>query len=251
MQVAAIIPAAGQGTRLGGQTKKQFRLLAGKPLLVRTLEQVLGAREVRWLVVAVPESHLDASHEMLQAVVPAGVEWVVTIGGTTRQQSVAAGLLEVPPEAPVVTVHDAARPSIDPLWITQTADLCREFDGAIVAVPAVDTLKEVKLTAGRSNKQGGIIGRTISREIIWQAQTPQTFRTDVLRRALQHAEEAGLEGTDESSLVEAIGGRVAIVRGSAQNIKVTSRDDWEYLEWKLSQPGGFQGMPLRETPSDG
>jgi len=138
------------------------------------------------LVVAVPESHLDASHEMLQEVVPAGVEWVVTIGGTTRQQSVAAGLLEVPPEAQVVTVHDAARPSIDPLWITQTADLCREFDGAIVAVPAVDTLKEVKLTAGRSNKHGGIIGRTISREIIWQAQTPQTFRTEVLRRALQH-----------------------------------------------------------------
>ncbi len=251
MQIAAIIPAAGQGTRLGGQTKKQFRLLAGKPLLVRTLEQVLGAREIHWLVVAVPESHLDTSHEMLQEVVPAGVEWVVTIGGTTRQQSVAAGLLEVPPEATVVTVHDAARPSIDPRWITQTADLCRKFDGAIVAVPAVDTLKEVKLTAGRSNKHGGIIRKTISREIIWQAQTPQTFRTDVLRRALQHAEEAGLEGTDESSLVEAIGGKVAIVRGSAQNIKVTSRDDWEYLEWKLSQPGGFKGMPLRETPLGG
>lgn len=251
MRIAAIIPAAGQGTRLGGQTKKQFRLLAGKPLLVRCLEQVLRAPEVRWLVVAVPESHLDESQELLETIMPAGIELIITVGGTTRQQSVAAGLLEVPPEATVVTVHDAARPSIDPLWITQTADLCREFDGAIVAVPAVDTLKEVKLTAGQSNRQSGIIGRTISREIVWQAQTPQTFRTDVLRRALQHAQEAGFEGTDESSLVEAMGGKVAIVRGSAQNIKITSRDDWEYLEWKLSQPGGFQGVPLRETTSDG
>ena len=165
---------------------------------------------------------------------PAGIELIITVGGTTRQQSVAAGLWEVPEEASVVTVHDAARPVIDPQWISQTARLCDTFDGAIVAVPTIDTLKEVKLAAGQANEHGGIINRTVSREIIWQAQTPQTFRTTVLRRAMQHATEAGLEGTDEASLVEAIGGKVAVVRGSPQNIKITSRSDWDYLEWKFS-----------------
>jgi len=233
-KLAAIIPAAGQGTRLGGQTKKQFRLLAGKPLLVRTLERILASGVVSWVVVAAPESHVDITDEMLQSVVSSKVKLLVTVGGTTRQQSVASALLEVPDEAETVTVHDAARPCLEPNWIVQTADLCRRFDGAIVAVPSVDTLKEVTLKGSRTHYHSGVITRTVSREIVWQAQTPQTFRTGVLRRAVEHAQQTNLSGTDEASLVEAIGGSVAVIRGSHLNIKVTSYSDWEYLEWKLS-----------------
>ncbi len=229
--IAVIIPAAGQGTRLGGQTKKQFRLLAGKPLLVHTLEQVLTAPEVRWLVVAVPEANLDETHEMVSAILPTEVELHMTVGGTTRQRSVANALLEVPAEAQIVTVHDADRPGLDPAWITRTAKLCRIYDGAIVAVPAVDTLKEVDLEAG---EQAGMVKGTLARKVTWLAQTPQTFRASVFRGALAHAEESGLTGTDECRLVEAIGGRVAVVRGSTKNIKVTSLEDWDFLEWRLT-----------------
>ena len=231
LPVAAIIPAAGQGTRLGGHTKKQFRLLAGKPLLVHTLERVLAAPEVRWLVVAVPEANLDSTHEMISNFLPPEVEMLVTVGGTTRQKSVANALLEVPVEAQLITVHDAARPNLDPAWISQTAELCRTYDGAIVAVPVVDTLKEVDLAAG---EQGGIVKGTLARKVAWRAQTPQTFRASVLRGALASAEENDLTATDECRLVEAIGGRVAVVRGSTNNLKITSQEDWEFLEWRLT-----------------
>lgn len=200
-------------------------------MLVRTLERILASGVVSWVVVAAPESHLDITDEMLQSVVPSKVKLLVTVGGTTRQQSVASALLEVPDEAEIITVHDAARPCLEPSWIVQTADLCRRFDGAIVAVPSVDTLKEV---TRRTHYHSDVITRTVSREIIWQAQTPQTFRTGVLRRAVEHAQQTNLSGTDEASLVEAIGGSVAVIRGSHLNIKVTNYSDWEYLEWKLS-----------------
>ena len=102
---------------MGGHTKKQFRPLAGKQLLVHTIERVLAAPEVRWLVVAVPETHLDSTDEMLSALLPPKVELLVTVGGATRQKSVANALLEVPVEAQLITVHDAARPCLDPAWI--------------------------------------------------------------------------------------------------------------------------------------
>ena len=232
--IAAIIPAAGQGTRLGGQTKKQFKMLAGKPLLVRTMERILEAHEVRWLIVAVPESDLEMAREMLQEAVPENVELKLAVGGNTRQISVFNAMKEVPSEARLVTIHDAARPFPDPGWITQSAALCKQFDGAIVAIPSMDTLKEVTSVdeQGSVRAEGKIKG-TLAREVIWQAQTPQTFRVATLVKAIANAQEKGLTGTDEAFLVEAIGGNIAIVKGSPHNIKITNRSDWDYTEWKL------------------
>ena len=232
--IAAIIPAAGQGTRLGGQTKKQFQLLAGKPLLVRTIERILLAPEIRWVVVAVPESDMEMAGEMLAKPIPESIELKLVVGGNTRQLSVAKALNEVPSAAKVVTIHDAARPFLDPRWISQSVKLCRHFDGAIVAVPSLDTLKEVAVVDDKngSGAEGKVKG-TISREVIWQAQTPQTFRISTLRRAIANAKEKGISGTDESFLVEAINGNVAIVKGSPYNIKITNRNDWDFTEWKM------------------
>ena len=238
-KVAAIIPAAGQSTRLDNETKKQFRQLGGKPLLVHTLERVWMAAEVRLVAVAVPEADLAYARDLLQPLAPEGVELQVLAGGETRQASVAAGLAALPEETEVVVVHDAVRPFFEPRWITAMVALCRDYDGAIVAIPATDTLKEVELDAAAKSDYSGTISRTIPRVPVWRAQTPQTFRADVLRRALRHAEEAGLAGTDEASLVEAIGGRVAVVEGSSRNIKVTTPEDWRYLEWRLTQPEGI------------
>ncbi len=232
--LAVIIPAAGGGTRFPGEARKQFRLLADKPLLVHTLERVWRAEVVSLVVVAVPGEDLAGTRELLQPLAPAGVELHLVAGGATRQASVAAGLDAVPEEVEVVVVHDAVRPLLEPRWIGETAALCRDFDGAIVAIPASDTLKEVEPVSATAAGSCGTISRTIPRASVWQAQTPQTFRAGILRQALLHAEETGLEGTDEASLVEAVGGRIAVVEGSPANIKVTTPDDWRYLEWRLS-----------------
>ena len=232
-QVAAVIPAAGASTRFPGETGKQFQLLAGKPLLVHTLERVWRADAVRMVAVAVPEENLVYAGDLLQPLVPEGVGLMVVVGGETRQASVAAGLEALPQDIEVVTVHDAVRPLFEPRWIRDTVALCRDFDGAIVAVPAIDTLKEVEPVSATAAGSCGTISRTIPRASVWQAQTPQTFRAGILRQALRNAEETGLEGTDEASLVEAVGGRIAVVEGSPHNIKVTTPDDWRYLEWRL------------------
>lgn len=233
-KVAAIIPAAGQGTRLGGQTQKQFRELAGKPLLLHTLERVLEAPEVKLLIIAVPSAHVDMTRQMVSHIMPTSVDLVVTAGGTTRQKSVKAALSEMPPEMQVVTVHDAARPRLDPRWISETVALCTKYDGAIVAIPTIDTLKEVTFESGQQGENHFISG-TLTRRVTWQAQTPQTFRTSVLKRAIVNAEKHNISVTDDASLVEAIGGKIAVVRGSDSNIKVTSLEDWQYLEWRLMQ----------------
>ncbi len=232
--LAAIIPAAGAGIRLPGETRKQFRQLAGKPLLVHTLERVWLAEGVTLAAVAVPEGDLAGTRKLLQPLIPAGVELLIVAGGATRQASVAAGLAALPQDTQVIVVHDAVRPLFEPRWIEETVALCRDYDGAIVAVPASDTLKEVAAVSTTTTGCSGTINRTIPRTSVWRAQTPQTFRADVLRRAMRNAEDTGLAGTDEATLVETIGGRVAVVEGSPGNIKVTTPDDWRYLEWRLS-----------------
>ena len=242
--VAAVVPAAGRGTRFAAQSgesddpPKQFRQMDGKPLLVHTLERLLSAGKVEIVAVVVPLSALAQARTLLQHLAPDTVELSVVAGGETRQASVAAGLAALPESVELVVVHDAVRPLFEPVWIGATIDLCRDFDGALVAIPATDTLKEVQ--AGGSSPKGssGVVRRTIPRSGIWQAQTPQTFRAGILRQAVTLAEKQGTTGTDEASLVEALGGTVAVVEGSPLNIKVTTPADWAYVAWQLSLAEG-------------
>ncbi|UCH11751.1 MAG: 2-C-methyl-D-erythritol 4-phosphate cytidylyltransferase, partial [Fidelibacterota bacterium] len=229
VKVAAVIPAAGLSTRLTGDTKKQFRLLGEEPLLIHTLRRVMAADEIKIMAVAVPTGELTYVRELLQPIIPKDINIIVVAGGDSRQASVSAGLAALPDNIDIIMVHDAVRPLLEPRWITATIALCRDYDGAIVAIPATDTLKDIPPPAGGAAGQSRVISRTIPRESIWRAQTPQTFRADVLRRALAHAEQNGLTGTDEAELVEAIGGKIAVVEGSPHNIKVTTPEDWHYL----------------------
>ena len=217
---------------------KQFRQLDGKPLLVHTLERLLSAGKVEFVAVAVPVSDLAYAETLLQSLAPAGVELSVVAGGETRQASVAAGLAALPEGVELVVVHDAVRPLFDPAWIGATIDLCSDYDGALVAIPATDTLKEVQAVDTGHKGSSGVVRRTIPRSAIWRAQTPQTFRAGMLRRAVALAEKQGTAGTDEASLVEALGGTVAVVEGSPRNIKVTTPDDWAFVAWQLSRETG-------------
>jgi 2-C-methyl-D-erythritol 4-phosphate cytidylyltransferase len=234
-KIGVILPAGGSSTRFPGEMKKQFRDLSGQPLLIFTLERVLSAGGIDSLVIAAPEADLSHIAQLVQPYSGSGVEIKVVKGGDTRQASVASALANLPEATDIVVVHDAVRPLLEPQWITETAELCEEYDGAIVAVPATDTLKEVPGSSGSGLREvRPMIQRTLARETVWHAQTPQTFQSAVLRQAMRHAREHGLVKTDESALVEAVGGRIAIVTGSRYNIKVTTAEDWQYLEWRLT-----------------
>jgi len=217
-RVAAIIPAAGASTRFEGQIRKQFLMLEEKPLLAYTLERIWQADIVQTVAVVVPAESQSDCRELFKYLNPDNVTLLVVAGGKTRQASVTAGLAALPEDTDIVVVHDAVRPLFEVGWIRETVALCSDYDGAIVAIPASDTLKEVVMDSKIPEGSIVTINRTVPRESVWRAQTPQTFRAEVLRRAVKHAQKTNLSGTDDASLVEALGGRIAIVTGSPYNI---------------------------------
>ncbi|MEO6964727.1 MAG: 2-C-methyl-D-erythritol 4-phosphate cytidylyltransferase [Acidobacteriaceae bacterium] len=235
MKVFVILPAAGLGTRMatGGAARrdpKQFLELGGQPILVMAVRAFLQVPAIHQIFVAVRKSELVRvesqlrKHDILEKV-------SVIEGGDTRQDSVSNALKMLPAEdEDIVLVHDAVRPLIDPAIIERTIESVERHQAAIVAVPAIDTIKQVERTA-----DGAIITTTIPRERIVLAQTPQGFRYHILRRGVDAAEKDGFIGTDDASLVERLGIEVAVVQGSPRNLKITQPGDLLLAEYYLHQ----------------
>jgi len=238
MKVVVIIPAAGLGTRMtalsgarAGQPSKQFAELAGKPILLHTLEKFSSASRVTDIYIAVRESEAERLNNFLKGLKLRPHVHVV-LGGDHRQHSVANALAEIRIDShDIVLVHDAVRPFIDREVIDKVIDCASEQGAAIAGLPAVDTIKQVERTAS-----GAIITSTIPRERVVMAQTPQGFRYELLKRAFDEAAQDGFIGTDESSLVERSGQQVAVVMGSPRNIKITTPADLELAEFFVRQP---------------
>ena len=235
MQVFVIIPAAGLGTRMAPQgaaahAPKQFLELGGKPILIVTLQAFLQVSSVHRILVAVRRSEMERVQDQLQQR-NLHTRILVVEGGDTRQESVRNALRELSAaDDDIVLIHDAVRPLIDPATIERTIESVERHQAAIVAVPAVDTIKQVERTAA-----GAIITSTIPRQHIVLAQTPQGFRCGLLRRAVEEAEVDGFIGTDEASLVERLGSEVAVVPGSPKNFKITQPGDLALAEFYLRQ----------------
>lgn len=212
----AIIAAAGQGTRMGGERAKQFLELAGTPIIIHTLKAFESCDVIHDIIVVLPEqdvanfASLANKYELqkLRGIVP---------GGATRAASVLHGLQAVnPAAAEIVAVHDGSRPFVTPDEIARTV-LAAEVNGAaILAAAEIDTVKEV---------QNGAVIRTLRRNDLRRALTPQCFRYSLLRRAYEQVDEMDADLTDESSLVERLGVTVTIVEGSSRNIKITRPED--------------------------
>lgn len=235
MQVFVILPAAGLGTRMahagaGRHEPKQFLELAGQPILVMTVRAFLQVPAVQRIFVAVRKNEIERVESELRK--HGLVEKVSVVeGGDTRQESVRNAVKMLPAEDDdIVLVHDAVRPLIDVATMQRTIESVEHHDAAIVAVPAIDTIKQVERTA-----DGAIITSTIPRERIVLAQTPQGFRFHILRRGMEAAEADGFLGTDEASLVERLGIEVAVVPGSPRNLKITQPDDLALAEFYLHQ----------------
>jgi 2-C-methyl-D-erythritol 4-phosphate cytidylyltransferase len=230
MQVFAILPAAGIGTRMAGPQPKQFLALDGVPILIHSLRAFAAVDRVKAIYVAVRKTEMERVEAQVAEYGFTGRVHVVE-GGDNRQESVAHALAALQAaEDDVVLVHDAVRPLIDAATIERTIDAVAEYGAAIVGMPAVDTIKQVERTA-----HGALITSTIPREFIVQAQTPQGFRFGLLQKAFAEATADGFVGTDEASVVERAGLPVAVVAGSQVNLKITQPGDLELAEFYLRQ----------------
>ena len=210
-RTAALVPAAGRGERLGPGTPKAMRPLGGAPLLVHAVRALSLARGVDVVVVAAPESEVDAARSLLADVVD-DAELIVVAGGDTRQASVARGLLALPADIDVVLVHDAARPLVPVEMVERVVGAVRRGAPAVIPVlPLVDTIKEVDAE--------GTVTATPERSLLRAVQTPQGFTREVLQRA--HAEADIDDVTDDAGLVERLGMTVATVEGDEEAFKVT------------------------------
>jgi len=232
MQVFAILPAAGLGTRMAGPQPKQFLALNGLPILIHSLRAFAAVERVTGIYVAVRAPEMERVEAQVAEYGLADRVRVVE-GGDNRQESVSHALAALPAEDDdIVLVHDAVRPLIDAATIDRTIDAVIEFGAAIVGLPAVDTIKQVERTA-----HGALITATIPREFVVLAQTPQGFRYGLLKKTFAEALADGFVGTDEASVVERAGHPVAVVHGSQVNLKITQAGDLELAEFYLRQRG--------------
>ena len=216
-----VLVAAGQGTRLGGETPKQYRLLGGVPVLLRALRPFTAHPEVAQVAVVLPADDAASPPGFLGDL--AGEALTLVAGGAERRDSVAAGLAALRPECAIVLVHDAARPFVDRRVVDEVIRHARRGDGAIAAVPLSDTLKEA--AADDPTR----VARTIPRDRLWRAQTPQGFPRQLLARAFAALPRTGA-ATDDAMLVEACGGTVRLVPDSARNLKITTAEDLALAE---------------------
>lgn len=234
MSVAAIVPAAGRGERLGPGAPKALRTLGGVPMLVYAVRSLAQARLVDAVVVAAPQGECVAVRSLLSGL-ELDAELTVTDGGETRQESVRRALAGLDADVDTVLVHDAARPLAPPELADAVARaVLAGADGAVPGVPVADTVKSVDA--------GGRVMQTVDRSAFRAVQTPQGFRRDTLTRAHADAAATGtFDVTDDAGLVERIGGVVVLVAGVEEAFKVTRPMDLALAEVVLARQRGTDG----------
>jgi 2-C-methyl-D-erythritol 4-phosphate cytidylyltransferase len=218
--VGVVVVAAGQGHRMGGDTPKQFLPIAGVPLLLHALRPFLSHPAVARVVVALPAAVVASPPDWLAPLL--GERLQAVAGGLTRMDSVEAGLNALPPECAIVLVHDGVRPFPDPQVIDLIVGEARRGAGAVAAVPVTDTLKEAERRSFGARQR---IARTLPRDGLWRAQTPQGFPRSMLEAAYADARSLEVSATDCAALVERIGGEVVLIPDAATNLKVTTPGD--------------------------
>jgi len=218
--VGVIIVAGGSGTRVGGQELKQFRWIAGKPMLLHSLQTFMARPDVISVVCVLPPALAgDPPPWIFQCDVD---RLMISIGGKTRQQSVANGLEDLVDEAKIVLIHDAARPGVTDSMIGRVIDAVRHDGAAIAALPVTDTIKSVD-AAGR-------ITQTVDRSRLWRAQTPQGFRREIIVGAHNEAAPGKIDATDDAALCERLGIPVTVVQGDERAMKITEEADFARAE---------------------
>lgn len=217
----AIVTAAGQGTRIGGERAKQFLELAGVPIIIHTLRRFEECNDIQEIIVTLPATDTASFLELANKYGLRKVSRVVQ-GGATRAESVWNGLKAIrSATAGIIAIHDGVRPFVTSDEISRTIEKAKETGAALLAASVTDTIKEV---------ENEIVVRTHERAKLWRALTPQCFHYEILRKAFENALDKELNATDDSAMVEAIGVSVSIVEGSTRNIKITHKEDLAVAE---------------------
>ena len=214
--VAAVIPAAGKGSRLGG-LPKQMRLLGGAPVLFRTTSIFDQHPAISSIVVV---AHPDALEDTKEILKPLSKLYSVLAGGATRQESVMAGVAAVKEDVSIVLIHDVARPFVSARVISDVIEAVENTGAAAAALPIQDTVRY-------GNE--GLFTKTASRDGLYAMQTPQGFRRSLLIKAM-HQDSGHLWATDDVALMQRIGQPVRIVEGDPRNMKITTQSDWEWAK---------------------
>ena len=218
--VGVVIVAAGQGTRTGTTELKQFRWIAGKPMLLHSIQAFQRRQDVAQVVAVLPKSVAgDPPPWIFQSDIE---RLMVSVGGAERGDSVWSGIEDLDDEVRIVVVHDAARPLVTDDTIDRVIAAAREGVSAVAALPVADTIKEV-------DEQNRVV-RTVDRARYWRVQTPQAFPRDIIEQAYRAALEERRYATDDAALVERIGHPVVVVRGAERGMKVTDARDFALLE---------------------
>ncbi len=224
--VSAIIVAAGKGTRMGAQVDKLWLEVAGRPVIAHTWKKFNDAAMVDEIIVVVRDG-MQAHFAELAGQCGFQKRFRLVAGGAERQDSVWNGLEALSPTTEIVAIQDAARPCTGPELIAATVAAARETGAAVAAQPVTDTIKETA--------DGKVISRTVDRSKLWSVQTPQTFRVEVIRRAIASARQQGLMLTDDTAACELIGQPVRLVKGNSPNPKVTVPADLPFVESLLQK----------------
>lgn len=225
MKVQAIIPAAGIGERLACDISKPLVSLLKKPMLIHTLSVFEECPLIDSVVLVAHENHMSEIEKLVKKSHLKKVSKIIA-GGPTRSDSVGNGLKILDADTDIVVVHDAARPLISDAILQKAIEACESEDAVIVAVAVKSTIKKV-------NKEDLVVEETLKRDELWEVQTPQVFKKDVLVRA--HGEKEDNKATDDAALVEGIGLKVKIIEGDYRNIKVTTKEDVLLAEVFLSE----------------
>ena len=218
--VGVVIVAGGASTRTAGDELKQFRWVAGKPMLLHSLQSFMARPDVVSVVCVVPQAYVaDPPPWIFQCDVD---RLLLSVGGVTRTDSARNGLEDLPNEAAIALIHDAARPLVEDALVDRVVDAARRGECAVPGLPVVDTIKEVD--------GDGRVTRTLDRGHLWRVQTPQGFPRALIERAHRAARADGANATDDAALCERIGIPVRIVPGSERAMKVTREEDFERVE---------------------
>ena len=230
--VSAIIVAAGQSRRMGGDTNKQFILIDGVPVIVRTLKAFEIAERIREVVIAARQEDIPQMYALIQDYEITKVKQIIT-GGETRQESVFRAIAQVDENVDFFAIHDGARPLIRPQEIDLAVSAAVEHGAAALGVPVKDTVKQV-------DADGKIVD-TPERSTLWAVQTPQVFSRALYLRASEQAGEAAAQLTDDCQLIERTGAPVYLVRGAYANLKITTPEDVFAAEGILRATEDFYG----------
>ena len=218
MHVTAIIVAAGEGKRLGGRVSKSFLPIAGRPLVLRTLDRFFSTQSIEKVILVVAEKELRRSQALIQNDPNLSHRsWVLQAGGATRQESVRRGLDKLDTDCEIVAIHDGARPFVSSSLIDRCVDKAYGAGAVVIGVPVRDTIKVVS--------EEHWVQATPARKTLWDMQTPQVFRKEIIVEAHHWGVRQAIEATDDATLVERIGQPVFLLEGERTNIKITVAED--------------------------